>query len=229
MEEYTTFCDDTLKDKAYAIDTAEREIMAYDATVEDSNAQAAALADEISTLGSAMAAKNGELYDATKVLKEQTADFKAAESELLVSIDQLGRAATILKRGMSFAQGQMRAKKMKEVVDALKSVIEAAWVDVSSKKKLHSFLQARASAAEDDDLSFSQPQATTVAYESSSGGILDTIKAMQGKAEDTLSSMRKKEMSDGNTFDMLKSGLEAELSHGADKLSMAKKSKAANE
>merc|ERR1719265_2025813 len=229
MEEYSTFCDDELKDKGYAIDTAEREILGLDATVESSNAQIAALADEISTLGSSMAAKNGELYDATKVREEGAADFKSAESELLVSIDQLGRAATILKRGMSFAQGQVRAKKMKEVVDALKSVIEAAWVDVSSKKKLHSFLQARASAAEDDDLSFSQPQATTVAYESSSGGILDTIKAMQGKAEDTLSSMRKKEMSDGNTFDMLKSGLEAELSHGADKLSMAKKSKAANE
>jgi len=229
MEEYTTFCDDTLKDKAYAIDTAEREIMAYDATVEDSNAQAAALADEISTLGSTMAAKNGELYDATKVRKEQTADFKAAESELLVSIDQLGRAATILKRGMSFAQGQMRAKKMKEVVDALKSVIEAAWVDVSSKKKLHSFLQSKAAAAEDDDLSFEQPQAKMVSYESSSGAILDTIKEMQGKAEDTLSTMRKKEMSDAQTFDMLKSGLEAELSHGAEKLSLAKKGKASSE
>eukprot|EP00746_Dinoflagellata_sp_MGD_P147335 gnl/MRDRNA2_/MRDRNA2_79696_c1_seq2.p1 gnl/MRDRNA2_/MRDRNA2_79696_c1~~gnl/MRDRNA2_/MRDRNA2_79696_c1_seq2.p1 ORF type:complete len:691 (+),score=232.34 gnl/MRDRNA2_/MRDRNA2_79696_c1_seq2:80-2152(+) len=229
MEEYTTFCTDTLEDKGYAIDTAEREILGLDATVESSNAEVAALADEISTLGSTMAAKSAELYDATKVREEQAADFKSAESELLVSIDQLGRAATILKRGMSFAQGQARVKKMKEVVDALKSVIEAAWVDVSSKKKLHSFLQARAAAAEDDDLSFSQPQAKMVAYSSSSGAILDTIKDMQGKAEDTLSTMRKKETSDAHTFGMLKGGLEAELSHGADKLSIAKKAKAAGE
>jgi hypothetical protein len=100
---------------------------------------------------------------------------------------------------------------------------------VSSKKKLHSFLQARAAAEEDDDLSFSQPQAKMVAFESSSGAILDTIKEMQGKAEDTLSSLRRKEMSDTQTFAMLKSGLEAELSHGAEKLSMAKKGKAASE
>jgi hypothetical protein len=229
MEEYTVFCDDELKDKAYAIDTAEREILGLDATVESSNAQGAALADEISTLGSTMAAKNGELYDATKNREASTADFQAAESELLTSIDQLGRAATVLKSGMSFAQGHARSKKMKDVVDALKNVIEAAWVDVSSKKKLHSFLQARAAAAEDDDLSFSQPQAKMVAFSSSSGAILDTIKDMQGKAEDTLSSLRKKELSDAHTYAMLKSGLEAELSHGAEKLSMAKKGKAASE
>merc|ERR1719375_1084947 len=113
MQEFSTFCDDELKDKAYAIDTAGREILSLDATVENSNAQVAALADEISTLGSTMAAKNGELYDATKVREAQAADFKAAETELLSSIDQLGRAASIPKRGMSLAQGQLRSKKMK--------------------------------------------------------------------------------------------------------------------
>merc|ERR1719428_1071347 len=171
MEKYTTFCDDELKDKAYAIATAGRDILGLDATVEDANAQSAALADEISTLGSTMASKNGELYDATKNREAQHADFESAEKELLGSIDALARAAGILKKSMSFAQGQVAPKKMKEVVNALKNVIEAEWVDVSSKRKLHSFLQARAAAAEDDDLSFSQPQATSIAYESSSGGI----------------------------------------------------------
>jgi len=46
-------------------------------------------------------------------------------------------------------------------------------------------LQARAAAAEDDDLTFSdtQPQAKMVAYESKSGGIIQTVKDMQAKAE----------------------------------------------
>lgn len=229
MEEYTTFCDDELKDKAYAIESAGADLAKLGATIESAKAQAAALADEISTLGSTMAAKNGELYDATKNREAQHADFESAEKELLGSIDALARAAGILKKSMSFAQGQVAPKKMKEVVNALKNVIEAEWVDVSSKRKLHSFLQARAAAAEDDDLSFSQPQATSIAYESSSGGILDTIKTMQGKAEDTLSSLRKKEVSDAQTYEMLKGGLEAELSHGSEKISMAKSSKASNE
>merc|ERR1719262_1174229 len=81
----------------------------------------------------------------------------------------------------------------------------------------------------DDDLSFTQPQAKQVAYESSSGGIVKTIEEMQGKAEDTLSDLRKKEMGDAQTFAMLEQGLKDEIAHGEDKLSTATKGKAASE
>merc|ERR1719409_717383 len=116
-------------------------------------------------------------------------------------------------------------------VDALKNIVDAAWLDVRSRRSLKSFLQAAAQAkdAEDDDLTFSQPQAKQVAYESSSGGIVKTVEEMQGKAEDTLSDLRKKEMSDAQEFAMLESGLKSEISHGEEKLSTATKGKAANE
>merc|ERR1719335_635416 len=117
------------------------------------------------------------------------------------------------------------------MVSALKQIVEAEWVDVGSKRKLKSFLQAAAKAKEDedDDLTFSQPQAKQVAYESSSGGIVKAIEEMQGKAEDTLSDLRKKEMSDAQEFAMLEQGLKDEISHGEEKLSTAKKGKAGNE
>merc|ERR1719502_1411211 len=122
-------------------------------------------------------------------------------------------------------------KKMSAVVAGLKNIIDAEWLDVSSKRKLKSFLQATQLAKEDsdDDLSFTQPQAKMVAYESSSGGIVKTIEEMQGKAEDTLSDLRKKEMGDAQSFAMLEQGLKDEISHGEEKLSTATKSKAANE
>jgi len=230
MEEYTTFCDDELKDKGYAIETAGSSLADLAATAESSTATVAELADEIATLGTTIAGKNKELYDSTEVRKGQTADFKAAEAELVTSVDQLGRAATVLKRGMSFAQGGAKAKAgVKAAVDALKTIVEAAWLDVGSQRKLKSFLQATAQAKEDadDDLSFDQPQAKSVAYESSSGGIVKTIEEMQGKAEDTLSALRKKEMSDAHSFEMVKSGLEAEIKHGGEKLSTATSGKAA--
>merc|ERR1719247_3835974 len=172
-----------------------------------------------------------ELADATKVRQGQHGDLQAAEKELVKSIDELGRAATVLKRGMSFAQTAQGQKKIKAVVDGLKNIIDAEWVDVGSRRKLKSFLQASAQAKEDedDDLSFDQPQAKQVAYESSSGGIVKTIEEMQGKAEDTLSDLRKKEMGDAQTFAMLESGLNDEITHGGDKLSTAKKSKGMNE
>merc|ERR1719281_2082207 len=132
---------------------------------------------------------------------------------------------------MSFAQTVNGIKKISAAVNGLKFIINAAWVDVSSKRKLKSFLQASAQAQEDenDDLSFTQPQAKMVAYESSSGSIVKTIEEMQEKAEDTLSDLRKKEMGDAQNFAMLDQGLKDEISHGEEKLSTATKSKAANE
>merc|ERR1719199_1469221 len=104
MEEYTTFCDDELKDKGYAIETAGRSIEDLSATAEDATAQIAELSDEISTLGSTLAAKSKELSEVTKVRNGEHEDFVAAEKELLKSIDELSRAVTVLKRGMSLAQ-----------------------------------------------------------------------------------------------------------------------------
>jgi len=231
MEEYTAFCDDELKDKGYAIETAGRMIGDLTATIDSSTANIGELSDEIATLGTTIAAKSKELADATKVREGQIADFGAAEKELVKSIDELGRAATVLKRGMSFAQTAKGHKKIDAAVSALKNIIDAEWVDVGSRRKLKSFLQdaTQAKEDEDDDLSLSQPQAKMVAYESSSGGIVKTVEEMQGKAEDTLSDLRKKEMGDAQNFAMLEQGLKDEISHGEEKTSTATKSKAANE
>merc|ERR1719160_1509851 len=132
---------------------------------------------------------------------------------------------------MSFAQTPQGQQKMSAVISALQGILDAEWLDMRSKRSLKSFLQqsAKAKDAEDDDLTFDQPQAKQVAYESSSGSIVKTVEEMQGKAEDTLSDLRKKEMSDAQEFAMLESGLKSEISHGEEKLSTAKKSKAANE
>merc|ERR1719156_229557 len=131
---------------------------------------------------------------------------------------------------MSLAQVP-KGNKIAAAVNALKTIVDAEWLDLGSKRKLKSFLQATAQAKEDedDDLSLDQPQAKQVAYESSSGGIIKTVEEMQGKAEDTLSDLRKKEMSDAQEFAMLEQGLQGEISHGEEKLSTAKKGKAANE
>jgi len=234
MEEYLAFCDDELKDKGYAIETAGREIDELSATIDSSTAAIGELSDEIATLGTTNAAKSKELAEAQKVRKAQQEDFQAAEKELVKDIDMLGRAATVLKRELSFAQTPQTAKDRKKigaVVEGLKQIIDSEWVDVSSKRKLKSFLQATAQAKEDedDDLSFTQPQAKQVAYESQSGGIVEKIQEMQGKAEDTLSDLRKKEMGDAQEFAMLEQGLKDEIKHGEEKLSTATSSKASNE
>jgi len=228
MEEYTKFCDDELKDKGYAIETAGRSIEDLTATAEDATATAAEKADEISTLGSTYAMKSKELMDATKVREGAHEDFLATEAELVTSVDQLGRAAGLLKKGgASFAQIRGKKQKLSNVLNALKSIVEAEWVDSRHRNQLKSFLQEAKNSDSDDDLSAAllqqtQPQAKMVAYESSSGGILATVEEMQGKAEDTLADVRKEEMSASHSFASIKGGLEQELKHTEDKLSAAK-------
>merc|ERR1719355_519215 len=216
MEKYTTFCDDELKDKAYAIETATSKIGDLDAAIADAQATIAETSDEISTLGSLIAGKNKEMYDAGVVRKEGNADFVAGEKELVTTVDQLSRAGALIKKEMSFAQGKMSvekiALKLKPMTSALSQIVEAAWVTAGSRKTMKSFLQAAAAAKEneDDDLTLDQPQAKMVAYESSSGGIVTAIEEMQGKAEDTLSDLRKKEMQAAPSYDLVKGALEGE-------------------
>merc|ERR1719426_732339 len=78
MEEYTTFCDDELKEKGYAIETAGREIGDLMATIEDSKATITEKTDEIAELGTFIAAKEKELAEATEVRTGKNEEFAAA-------------------------------------------------------------------------------------------------------------------------------------------------------
>merc|ERR1719443_1157464 len=124
-------------------------------------------------------------------------------------------------------------KELEGVKLALSSVINAVNIDLESSRKLKSFLQQQQGSADTDDLSLhnalAQPQAKMVAYESKSGGIIQTVKDMQAKAEEELSALRKKEMGDAHEFKVLEQGLNGEIEHGKEKLSAATKTKAAAE
>merc|ERR1719265_1517332 len=116
--------------------------------------------------GAEIAAKQGELKDAKNLRGTENGDFKAAEKELVDSIDMLSRAASVLKRELSFAQGAKGKKaisaQLKNAVGALSAIVNAAWVDPADAKKVLAFVQ-------DDDLSLAQqPQAASHNYESKS-------------------------------------------------------------
>jgi len=225
MEEYTTFCDDTMKDKAYAIKTADSQIADLSGDIEDATASIAELEDEITTVGTEIAGKEKELHEATTVRKTAHEAFVASEKEMVASVDELMRAVAELKQGMAFVQTDGKdSKKLEPALRALSQIVEAGSIDASSKKKLQSFLQAQQEDGEDEDLSMTAPKAE--AFESQSGGILKTVEDMQEKAEDTLSELRKKETQEQHSSEMISSGLEDELEHGKAKLASAISNKA---
>merc|ERR1719443_1611460 len=227
MAEYSEFCDDESSKKGYAIKTAIRKIGDLEATIEDCSTKIPAYEDEVSTLGSEVAAKTKQLYEASTLRKTQKADFEKVEGELMTSIDQLDRAVTIIKRetgaGASFIQGSSKsAQNLNTAIKVLGKIIDSTRISFSARKSLKSLLQTGNLGGEDDYESLRQPQAKEVAYESKSGGIISKIEEMKEKAEETLSGMRSTEMKAVNDFSMLEQSLSNGITVGNEKISNAK-------
>jgi len=237
MKQYSDYCDTESSERGYSIKTAGRKILDLTASIEDAEAQIVSFKDEIATLGSEAAAKESQLAGASSERKAEAAEFKASEKELMGSLDQLTRAVTIIKREMSFVQvkgakgkATKRPKRdIKSALAAISKVIDASWVESGQKKTLKALLQTQAGAGEDDDLTLSvkQPQAKVVAYESSSGGIVEQIEEMKQKAEETLSSTRSTEMKEAHNYDMMAQSLTDAIKNLGEQISNAKSSMAA--
>jgi len=235
MEEYLAFCDDETKEKVNAMKTADASIADLKAIIEESKATIVAKEDEVATLGTVISDKTTELEKATTVRESQNADFVAAEKELVTSVDECSRAAAALEKGLSLLQvrgghkGKARKalkKQLAAVEASMSAILNAAWVDASSARKLKSLLQQSSTEGDDLSLSLHQPQAKQVAYESKSGAIVDMIKEMQTKAETELSDLRKNEMAANHEFKMLEQALNNEITHSKESLSAAGKVKA---
>merc|ERR1719515_423044 len=83
MAEYTDFCDKESSDKGYAIETATSKIEDLTALIEKCTSKIPMYEDEIATLGTEVAAKQKQLYEATELRKKEKADFEASEKELV--------------------------------------------------------------------------------------------------------------------------------------------------
>jgi predicted nucleic acid-binding Zn-ribbon protein len=226
MEKFSAFCDDELKDKAFAIETSMRQINGFKAVVEDSTAKIGVRTDEILTISTQMSHFDKDGMAASDVRKNEHKLFVAAEKELIESADVLARATALIKGGMSFAQSRGASKKklgamLRPMTSALLTIIESQWVNVHSRSALQSFLQSN--DAEEDD----QPQAKMVAYESSSGGIVAAIESLQGQAQDTLADLRSKETSAQQMYESLEGQIKLEVKHSQDKIAAATSAKAA--
>jgi len=214
MEEYTAWCDEEANDKEDSITSSKRTIGDLMATIEDSKATIGSLTTKVGELTQKISTDEGDLSKATELRNKESADYVAAEKELVDTVDSLERSTAVLKKNLGLVQGGRVASMLKSVAGGLQKIVEASWVTSHQKSVIQSLLQAQ-TAESDEDLSF-QPQATSAAYASQSSGILDTIADMQEKAEESLSSTRKDEMEAAHAYAMLKQGLD-------DSIAVAKK------
>ena len=215
MDKYTTWCDEEANMKEDAITSAKRTIGDLEAAIQDSTAQIASLTSETEELTTKISAAEADLNKATSVRTDERTDFEGEEKELVETVDTLDRALVVLKRGQTFMQSKSMSADLQKIATGLKSIVQATWVNAKQKAMVQSLLQS-----EDEDLSL-QPQATTAAFTSQGGGILDMLGELKTEAEDSLSTMRKGEMESNHKFEMLKMSLETELKNMKDRLSDA--------
>merc|ERR1719316_447107 len=219
MEEYTSWCDEEANEKEDAITSSKRTIGDLEATIEDAEASILTLTASIDELTTKISTSETELANATEIRDKENAVFIASEKELVETVDSLERAITVLKKNLGFMQTGRSANVLAAMAGGLKKVVEASWINSHQKQVLQSLLQTNTEEG-DEDLAF-QPQGKVVAFESSSGGILDTIADMQSKAEESLSSTRKDEMEAAHAYAMVKQSLEDEIAVAKKQLSEA--------
>merc|ERR550537_982367 len=185
MDEYTKWCDSEATQKEEAVAEAGRTIDELQATIEESSGSISALTAEIEELAGKISASEADLANATAIRESEKAAFEATEKELVETQDSLERALVMIKRNMGFMQGKAHKKNMDELVTSLKTIVDASWISTEEKAKVQQLLQTEDA---DEDLTLTQqPQATTSAYESHEGGILDTLVELKGKTEESLS------------------------------------------
>jgi len=225
MGEYSTWCDEESNEKEDAITSGKRTINDLAASIQSADARISELSTEVEELAGKISTAEKDLAAATGIREDENAAFMSTESELTGTVDTLSRATVVLGRGQTFLQSDKSKEDLNKLAAGLQAIVQASWVNSAQKSVVQSLLQTQDG---DEDLDL-QPQATAAAFTSQGGGILDTLKDMQEKAESSLSSARKTEMEQQHAYAMLKQSLETELSTMKKRMSAASTEKSETE
>lgn len=171
------------------------------------------------TLGE-QAAQNAELA-------ASAAPAPAAESELqmrtMASLLQTSHTANVKSISNSISEPTMSS-----LITALSAIVDSAWMDVESQRRIKSFLEAT-SMSKDGSLdsltlssAFTQPQASVAAYETKSGGILQAIADLQEKTASALSKLREADLDAKHKYEIVAQDLTNETESKEKMLSQAK-------
>merc|ERR1719183_2366941 len=214
--------------KQYEIQAGKAKVEELSATIEKESSTVSAMEARIEEGAAKVATNDKDLQSATEIRDKEAADFAAADADLESTVDMLSRAIGIIEknmRGTGFIQG---AQSQKDVVAALNALVQASGIKSSDKTQLTALVQQASGEGEDDDfLARSAPDAK--AYESQSGGILDTLEDMKEKAVAMRNDGQKAEMNAKHAYEMLAQSLKNSIAQDQKELNEAKATKAAAE
>jgi len=223
-EKFAEWCKDEAVAKQYEIEDGKSSVAQLSSVIEKESSTIMAMESEIQTSAGKIATNEADLKAAKEIRAKEASDFSKADADLAETVDMLSRAIGIIDKNMratGFVQGGN-----KEVVAALQTLVVASSISLVDKSALTAMVQ-QASSADDDFLSASAPDAK--AYESKSGGILDTLEDMKQKAVDLKQEGMKAEMNAKHSFEMLEQSMQNTIAQDNKELTAAKSTKAASE
>lgn len=212
-EDFVSWCEDAAKNKGFELKTAKANKMKQEATIakckSDAEAADTAIAEKVATI----AQNEADLKDATDIREKEHAEFTAAETELVETVDTLERAIGVIEKSMkgsALLQTPATLNNIQGLIKTLNVVMEAASFSSQDQKSLISLVQSKQNSDDDEeDDAFGAPAPD--AYKSKSGGIVDVLEDMREKAEGELSEARKAESNAQHNYDMLKQGITDEI------------------
>merc|ERR1719207_107304 len=200
---FTEFCEDTEVERGRAINEATEQIEKLSADIQKYTSNANVLAQEMAKLDESISLAKKDLTDATRVRDGEKKDFQKTHADYVESIENLEIASTKLKE-------MMTAVKSASAASLLQNLASKPNMPEGARNTLLTFI-AEGSA---EDKAFSQgihllqqPQATTVNYESKSGGIVQMMEDLKEKLEDERTKLEQEEMQKEHSFQMMAASL----------------------
>lgn len=202
FQEFASYCDREASAKEYAVKESKSQVEELTATVQEASADIEAREAQISDYAAQISATEGEVRSSVAVREKEHAGFVDAEKELDETTDQLVRAIATLKKtkGQSLAQLSPNQKsRLSDAVHGVGVIVGSLWATRQQREALQAFLQEREDS--EDGLAAQTPDA-----------IIETLIDMKDKAEGQLAGTRKAEMEAMHSYEMLKQGMENEVS-----------------
>jgi hypothetical protein len=208
--EYATFCKDTAFDKSSSIKTAKAAIEQLSADIDKAASDASEAVKAISILDADLTAWKKDITVQTRERKEAKAVFDTVHQDYTESIDAVSRALALLKAGPG-------RSSLIQIESEVNSLLNLNKIPLQAKNKILAFLQDKpTNALLQDAEMIEQPQAKSMDYVSSSGGIIGMVEELGDKFEDERDALEKKEANDKHSFDMMMQDLTSQVTYATE-------------
>jgi len=237
-EEFVDWCGKQALETKHAIEDATESEETLTATIETAEASIEELNAEIADLTGTISRQEAEYATAKDNRAKEHEDFLARDADLGETVSMLTRASAVLEKNLKASKQEAVQEALVKLTSTLTTVVDSSFVSLQDKQLVESLLQKAEDGNPKDDIDVSllqdvkdqpiaslaqQPQASQVAYEGSSGAILQTLEDLREKAETSRAASQKEEMQTAHAFNLYEQSTKAEIAAQEEQLETAKK------